>query len=68
MSTSRHLRKDDPPGTFVFVVEDNGVVTETRTRSHLWSVCGSEVVLLEDRSGGYLATRCSVRRPFTQVV
>jgi hypothetical protein len=41
----------------VNVTDDFGDVTETITRSEAWNVCGSPVVMLKGRSGGYLLER-----------
>lgn len=48
-------------GTTVDVLEDNGSVTRTWTRSRPWQLgYGAWVVLLEDRAGGYSLERCAV--------
>jgi hypothetical protein len=50
---------DTPVGTPVYVVEDGGMgVTLTMTRSETWDLCGTEVVMLVGRSGGYAIERC----------
>ena len=57
--TAEPVTYNTPPGTLVFVVEDAELgVTLTRTRSRVWDLCGSAVVKLEGRVGGYLASRC----------
>jgi len=43
-----------PAGTPVHLMEDDGSVTETRTRSAAWQLGhGQPVVLVEGRTGGY---------------
>jgi hypothetical protein len=49
-----------PIGTPVAVTEDDGSITQTHTRSKLWNLCGTQVVLLEGKVGGYRADRCRV--------
>lgn len=57
----RRLNDDDPSGTPVFVVNDLGRVWRTKTRSMPWALgCGTKVVLLEGKSGGYDVERCTV--------
>lgn len=57
----RALRTTDPIGTAVAVTLDNGQVWMTKTRSEMWAVgSGDIVVMLEGKSGGYLASRCAV--------
>jgi len=46
-----------PVGQHVEVTEDDGAVTRTRTRSAPWMLCGSAVILLEGRSGGFCLSR-----------
>lgn len=57
--------KDKPIGTPVYVVRDNGRITETKTRSAPWCLGdGSTVViLLEGFSGGYLLERVRLGSP-----
>lgn len=58
---TRPLAASDPPGTLVRVTEDDGRHTDTRTRSAIWKLShGANVVLLSDRTSGYLASRCRV--------
>lgn len=58
------IDQDTPSGTPVNVVEDDGTTTETTTRSLPWRLgSGALVVLLEGRTGGYSAERCTVRDP-----
>lgn len=47
-----------PEGTRVNVTDDFGEVTEQVTRSIAWDVCGSAVVMISGRTGGYLLERC----------
>lgn len=57
--TSKPMTRDTPPGTPVYVVEDGGMgVTLTVTCSSTWDLCGTRVVLLVGRSGGYAIERC----------
>jgi hypothetical protein len=50
-----------PSGTVVLLVEDNGSLTRTATRSGLWKLGhGDLVVMVEGRTGGYLASRIFV--------
>lgn len=61
---SRPLREDDPSGTPVFLVEDDGTVTQTVTRSEAWRLGhGALVAKVRGRTGGYLAERLSVPLP-----
>lgn len=47
-----------PPGTPVGVVEDDGSITLTRTRSAAWALGGGHLVVsLNDRAGGYSLER-----------
>jgi len=56
----RILSADDPPGTRVIVIEDDGKLTNSATRSRVWMFHETPVVLLQGRTGAYLATRCRV--------
>ncbi len=57
--TASPLHPQAPSGILVFVVEDAGAgVTLTRTRSVPWDVCGTTVVLLTGRTGGFAIERC----------
>jgi hypothetical protein len=61
---SRPLSEDDMPGTPVFLVEDDGTVTQTVTRSETWRLGhGALVVKVKGRTGCYLAERISVPLP-----
>lgn len=57
---SRPLAAEACSGVHVLVVEDVGRgITLTKTRSEPWRLGdGTEVVLLEGRSGGYQLSRC----------
>jgi hypothetical protein len=56
------IADDTPAGTRVLLVEDEEMgVTFTRTRSEVWRLGhGERVVLVEGRTGGYLASRIFV--------
>ena len=57
----RALSPSDPPGTLVQVLDDHSRLTLAWTRSKIWKLGhGEQVVLLSDRTGGYLASRCKV--------
>lgn len=56
----RPVTEDTPSGTTVALVNDQGEVTITSTRSVPWVLGGKLVVLVYGRSGGYLAERCYV--------
>lgn len=59
----RPLRDDDPPGTRVVVVLDDGTSRTTRTRSELRRLGGRariRVVVLEHKTGVYRADRVQV--------
>ena len=45
-------------GTLVDVKDDFGDVARTTTSSEAWVLCGTAVVSLEDRRGGYMLDRC----------
>lgn len=49
-----------PVGTKVVLTDDRGEQHQTRTRSLAWSMCGSPVVMVEGRSGGYLCERLRI--------
>jgi hypothetical protein len=46
-----------PDPIAVILTNDFGQEEKTRTRSIAWEVCGSPVVKVEGRTGGYLLTR-----------
>lgn len=47
-----------PPGSDVYVTEDDGSTTFTQTRSKAWQLGdGTPVVKVVGKSGGYLLTR-----------
>lgn len=48
-----------PVGIAVDVTEDDGRTTRTVTRSEPWLVSNRAVILLQDRSGGFLLERCT---------
>ena len=65
MSKSEHmtrpLTEDDPAGTPVAVVQDDGEIWFTKTRDKPWRMGGhTDVVLLDGQSGGYMVKRCHV--------
>ena len=46
----------------VYLVEDDGSVTVTKTRSIAWDLgCGEPVVKVDGKRGGYLLSRITVR-------
>jgi len=47
-------------GTAVLLVEDDGSVTKTVTRSEPWYVSGNLIVSVQGKTGGYLASRMSI--------
>ena len=49
-----------PEGTRVALVDDQGVVHLTRTRTMTWGGGGRLLVAVVGRSGGYIASRCFV--------
>ena len=48
-------------GQPVYEVDDLGDVRETKTRSPAWDLCGSVVVSVEGRTGGYMLERLTPR-------
>jgi hypothetical protein len=59
------VTEDTSPGTRIALVDDRGVVHVTYTRSIAWRLGSSQrpgdlVVMVEGRTGGYLASRCWV--------
>jgi hypothetical protein len=47
-----------PRGAIVEIVEDGGEVFTTKTRSEAWQLgCGTPVVSVEGKSGGFLLSR-----------
>lgn len=42
----------------VDVTLDDGTIWRTKTRSQPWIPCGSALILLEGKAGGYLLERC----------
>ena len=50
-------------GSLVGVTEDDGSVTQTETRSPAWRLgCGTPVVSVVGKDGGYLLTRVLPRK------
>ncbi|MFL0802412.1 MAG: hypothetical protein K6L81_01755 [Agarilytica sp.] len=46
-----------PKGTPVILADDFGKEHQTNTRSEAWDLCGTLVVMVEGRSGGYDLSR-----------
>lgn len=58
---NKKVGEDTPEGTAVLLVEDDGSVTKTRTRSAPWKLGHGElVVMVEGRAGGYMASRLTI--------
>lgn len=51
------FNKKYPPGTPVILTDDFGKKHETATRSEAWDLCGTPVVMVDGRSGGYDLSR-----------
>jgi len=45
----------------VELVEDDGSITHTQTRSKAWDCCGSTIVKVVGKTGGYLLERITAR-------
>lgn len=57
-SDAQEWNKLYPPGTEVFLTNDDGKIEETTTRSIAWLLgSGHPVVSVEGRTGGYLLER-----------
>lgn len=60
--TSQEWNRLHPVGIGVYLVEDDGSVTVTKTRSIAWDLgCGEPVVKVDGKRGGYLLSRITVR-------
>ena len=59
--TAQEWNDTYPTNQSIYLVEDDGSVTATQTRSIAWELCGSTVVSVDGKAGGYLLERITAR-------